>query len=195
MTNLCQNISALKISLLKISRFVYLQNHLNMTMNKTNRLVSLALLGIVIAGCEQPAPEAEQESVAEAPAAETSQKKLASIDADGNIAPFGFAAKQPVEVKELATAETAPIELAAATSDLYGIHCVACHGADAKGGLGPNLVDSEFVAASSADELTAFLKVGRSPDSPDSTTGIPMPAFAWMSAENLTEITGYLKGL
>jgi mono/diheme cytochrome c family protein len=174
-----------------------------MTMNKTIRLVSLALLGMVIAGCEQPAPEAEQESVAAAPAAtpaETSQKQLASIDADGNVAPFGFASKQPVEVKplasaEMAPAETAPVELAAATADLYGIHCVACHGADAKGGLGPNLIDSEYVAASSAAELTAFLKAGRSSDSPDNTTGIPMPAFAWMSAENLTEITGYLKSL
>jgi mono/diheme cytochrome c family protein len=159
-------------------------------MNKINRLVSLALLGMVIVGCEQSAPEAEQEGVAEAPATETSQKELASIDADGNVAPFGLASKQPVEVKEIA-----PTVVAASPEELYGMHCIACHGAGAKGGLGPNLVDSEFVAASSTDEMVAFLKVGRAPGSPGNTTGIPMPAFSSVAAQNLAEISGYLNSL
>ena len=62
-------------------------------------------------------------------------------------------------------------------------------------GLGLNLVDSELVAASSAEELTAFLKAGRAGDSPDNTTGVPMPSFIWMSDEDLVEITGYVQSL
>ena len=117
-----------------------------------------------------------------------------SIDADGNIAPFGFASKQPVPVAEL---EVVPAETSAASSDIYNIHCIACHGADAKGveGLGLSLADSQLVASSSEAELSAFLKVGRLPDSPDSVTGVPMPPFAWMSDEELTDVTGYLKSL
>ena len=62
-------------------------------------------------------------------------------------------------------------------------------------GLGVSLIDSELVAASSEAELTEFLKVGRLPDSPDSVTGIPMPAFDWMTAEQLDEIVSYVKQL
>ncbi len=62
-------------------------------------------------------------------------------------------------------------------------------------GLGLNLVESELVAGSSPDELIAFFQAGRQPGSPDSVTGVPMPAFAWMEAADLAEIAGYLKSL
>lgn len=161
-------------------------------------VVGLGLTFFVLTGCEQPAPEAPVE--AEAPAA-SDAGRVTSIDADGNIAPFGFASKQPVPLSEpepepevtlVASAETP-----AASSDIYNIHCIACHGADAQGvqGLGLSLVDSQLVAVSSEAELTAFLKVGRMPDSPDSVSGVPMPAFAWIGDEGLADVTGYLKSL
>jgi mono/diheme cytochrome c family protein len=163
-------------------------------MNKAIQITGLSLTFLLLAGCEQPAPEAEV-VVETDQVAETTSNQLASIDAVGNIAPFGFASKQPVEVAEVVTAEQ--VVEATGSSGLYNVHCVACHGADATGveGLGLNLVDSELVAGSSQAELVAFLKVGRLPDSPDSVTGVPMPSFAWMSDADLAEVTGYLKGL
>ena len=61
-----------------------------------------------------------------------------------------------------AYAVTAPGENA-----LYNTHCIVCHGAEARGieGLGVSLVESPFVVE--------FLKVGRLPNDPASTTGIP----------------------
>jgi mono/diheme cytochrome c family protein len=157
-------------------------------------LVSLGLTFFILTGCEQPAPEAEPPLEVEAPEGNAGDG-LASIDADGNIAPFGFASKEPVPVPEptVVVIDNA----SAASSDTYNIHCIACHGADAQGveGLGLNLADSQLVASSSEAELVAFLKVGRLSDSPDSVTGVPMPAFAWMSDAELTDVTGYLKSL
>jgi mono/diheme cytochrome c family protein len=166
-------------------------------MNKVIQITGLSLTFLLLAGCEQPAPEAEVLVETEQPA-ETSNQ-LASIDADGNIAPFGFASKQPVELAEV-EAEVVTVQPegeVATSSGLYSVHCIACHGADATGvaGLGLNLVDSELVAGSSQAELAAFLKVGRLPDSPDSVTGVPMPAFAWMGDAELAEVAGYLKSL
>ena len=133
---------------------------------------------------------------------EPAGEKLASVDENGNVAPFGFASRQPVNVPPAEGAEEATVgeeamAAADASSALYTTHCVACHGADAQGvqGLGLNLVESQLVAGSDEAALAEFLKVGRLPDSPDSVTGVPMPAFAWMSDEQLTEITGYLKSL
>ena len=165
------------------------------------RILFPTCVALFLVACGQSAPDTAESSESEpAAAASSGGDKLVSIDADGNIAPFGFASKQPVAVPEAeaATEATAAAEqVAAASSETYSIHCVACHGPDAKGveGLGLNLVASELVASSTAEELTAFLKEGRLPDSPDSVTGIPMPAFAWMNAEQLAEITTYLKAL
>jgi mono/diheme cytochrome c family protein len=170
-------------------------------MNKVTQLTGLSLTFLLLTACEAPAPEVEV--VVETEQTAETGNQLASIDADGNIAPFGFASKQPVEVRETVTEELeveSEVESeaeVASTSGLYRVHCVACHGADATGvqGLGLNLVESEFVAASSQAELAAFLKAGRLPDSPDSVTGVPMPSFAWMSDADLAEITGYMKDL
>ena len=118
------------------------------------RILFAGIAMLALAACEQPAPEVAPEQDAAAEASETApagDEKLVSVDADGNIAPFGFASKQPVDVPELEApaepepaASEAPAEAAtAATSEVYAVHCVACHGADAKGvqGLGLNLVE------------------------------------------------------
>jgi mono/diheme cytochrome c family protein len=157
-------------------------------MNKVIQITGLSLIFLLLTACEQPAPEAVVD-------AEATSNQLASIDADGNIAPFGFASKQPVPLGELETAE--PVAAATATSAPYSVNCAACHGGDATGvqGLGLDLVESELVATSSQADLVTFLKAGRLPDSPDSVTGVPMPSFAWMSDADLVEIAGYIKGL
>ena len=152
---------------------------------------------LALNACGQPAPEVVEAPVAEAPAEATGvadDGRLVSIDADGNIAPFGMASKQPVEVPELAAA---PQKEMVAVSNIYTANCSACHGPDAAGvqGLGLNLRESELVGNSSAEELIVFLQAGRQPNSPDSVTGIPMPAFAWMDAADLAEVAGYIKGL
>jgi len=149
---------------------------------------------LFLSGCGQPATDAVEPVVTEEAAAPADDGRLASIDADGNIAPFGMASKQPVPVPEL---QDTPQPDVAVISTVYAANCSACHGADAMGvqGLGLNLVESELVGNSSADEIVLFLQAGRMPDSPDSVTGVPMPSFAWMDAGDLAEVADYIKGL
>ncbi len=167
-------------------------------MNKAMQLLGLALAFLVLAACDQPVTDTEQTVDTEQTALVQGQEKdgqMVSIDANGNIAPFGFASKQPVAIAE--PEAVAPGQVSVAVSAIYSVHCIACHGADATGvqGLGLNLVESELVASSTEAEMLAFLREGRLPDSPDSVTGVPMPAFAWMSDSDLAEITGYLQSL
>jgi mono/diheme cytochrome c family protein len=121
---------------------------------------------------------------------------LASVAADGKVAPFGMASRAKRELK-VATAEVAAAAAPASASAVYAANCIACHGADAKGvqGLGLDLTASQLVAESSAAELVEFLKVGRMPTDPASVTGIPMPGFAWLQSADLDEVARYLKGL
>lgn len=167
-------------------------------MNKTLQLTSLTLAFLVLVACDRPATDAAQTVETEQTALAQDQNndgQMVSIDADGNIAPFGFASKQPVAIAEPEMVATE--QAAVAASAIYSVHCIACHGADATGvqGLGLNLVESELVVSSTEAEMLAFLKEGRLPDSPDSVTGMPMPAFAWMSDSDLAEVTGYLQSL
>ena len=149
-------------------------------MNHHWKLLAPVLGLVLLTACEQQPAEPAATQVAEPPPAAApvpGGEQLASIAADGNVA------------------EGAPD--AGATSELFTAHCMACHGADARGveGLGLNLVDSQLVATSDSAQLAEFLKAGRSLDSPDNVSGVPMPAFAWMSDAQLAEITGYLKSL
>jgi len=157
------------------------------------------ILALGLAACGQ-APESEQAAAEPAPAAAAEatvqERGVKSIDAEGNVAPFGMASRQPVELTLAAAPVSDAIE-PAANAALYGVHCGACHGPEATGveGLGLNLVESQLVAASSPAELAAFLKEGRPADSPDSVTKVPMPSFAWMNDSDLANITGHLKSL
>ena len=128
------------------------------------------------------------------------EPSVTSVDADGNVAPFGMASRAPVEVAAVpvgAVAAVADASASAGDSSVYLAQCAACHGLDAQGvdGLGLNLTASQLVADSTADELVAFLKVGRMPDSPDSVSGIPMPGFGWMPDADLNQVVAYLKTL
>lgn len=170
-------------------------NHLNsgiLSFLAKGMLVALIILSY---GCGQSPSEAESDAAqqpAVAPEPHSIEHGVKSVDANGNVAPFGMASRQPVEL-----AEPAATQVVAVSSALYGTHCMACHGADAQGveGLGLNLVESQLVASSSQAELVAFLKAGRAADSPDSVTKVPMPSFVWMSESDLTEIAGYIQSL
>jgi mono/diheme cytochrome c family protein len=122
---------------------------------------------------------------------------VGSVTADGSVAPFGMTARAPREVQALPAAAAMADAGTQASSAVYGVQCVACHGPAARGvqGLGPNLAESQLVANSSAAELTAFLKAGRGIDSPDNVSGVPMPSFAWMPQADLDEVTAFLKTL
>jgi mono/diheme cytochrome c family protein len=164
-------------------------------------LTSTFLLTVLLSACGQPEQAGEPAAQPQTEPAESSAAAgVTSIDADGNVAPFGMTSREPVDVPPLpesAAAEPAIAGTTATESALYAVQCVACHGSDAKGveGLGLDLVDSELVNTSSAGELKEFLKVGRLLNSPDSVTGIPMPGFAWMADEQLDEIVGYIQAL
>lgn len=160
------------------------------------RLTALVSAVLVLTACEQPEPEQPVEQAGpEVSTSHESTPEVTSIDADGNIAPFGMASRQPVEVEE--PLPTAPPTPTTASSGLYGIHCIACHGNDATGveGLGVSLVGSQFVIGSTIEDLVGFLQVGRLAQAEDNVTGIPMPAFAWMTREQLDELAAYLKSL
>lgn len=84
--------------------------------------------------------------------------------------------------------------------EYYKQYCSTCHGMDAKGveGLGKNLVQSEFIAASSDEELIQFILDGRAADDPQNTTGIPMPPKGGnpaLSEEQIVHIVEYFREL
>lgn len=81
---------------------------------------------------------------------------------------------------------------------LFAQTCAVCHGQAAEGidGLGKALVENEFVASLTDDELVEFLKVGRPVDHPDNTTGIAMPPKGGnpaLSDDDLEDIVAFLR--
>ena len=83
---------------------------------------------------------------------------------------------------------------------LFTASCTACHGVDAMGidGLGKTIVASDFVAATSDDDLVDFLKTGRPVGDPENTTGIDMPVKGGNPAlddTDLLDLIAYMKSL
>jgi mono/diheme cytochrome c family protein len=174
---------------------------INVARISVNLAVSAAVMALVY-GCGQPAQDSDQSAdesqpVSE-PQAQVMERGVQSIDADGNVAPFGMASKQP---KELAAPVAAAVQVDAAQKDpgatQYTAVCSACHGSDASGvqGLGLNLVTSSLVASSSQSELVDFLKAGRAANDAGNTTGMAMPAFNWMNEEQLNDVAAFLQSL
>lgn len=163
----------------------------------TKNLIALIVMLSVVYGCGQPAQETAAPAVAKAPA-QINERGVNSIDADGNVAPFGMASRQPVEiVSPAATAPAAAAKVQAPGENQFSAVCSACHGADATGvqGLGLDLVASNLVASSTPEQLVDFLKAGRSATDETSVTGMAMPAFNWMPDQQLTDIATFLKSL
>jgi mono/diheme cytochrome c family protein len=74
-------------------------------------------------------------------------------------------------------------------------NCAACHGEDARGvkDQGADLIASALVKGSSDATLMEFLKMGRQPDAPDSTMKLLMPAFDYLTDEDLAEVIAYVR--
>src|SRR3984885_15280791 len=79
----------------------------------------------------------------------------------------------------LATAQTDPGRRE------YEVRCARCHGADATGGEGGPNIQAQ-IAARSATELAAFLRVGRPASG--------MPAFD-LAAQDMTNLVAHLRAL
>ncbi len=89
---------------------------------------------------------------------------------------------------------------AVAGEALFQASCTACHGVDAMGidGLGKAIPGSEFIIATSEDDLVTFVKTGRSVSDPENTTGVDMPPKGGNPAlddTDLLDLVAYLKSL
>ena len=81
---------------------------------------------------------------------------------------------------------------------LYMQTCTACHGQNLQGmpHQGVSLVDNKFINTTSDRKLVAFLKVGRTPADPKSTTKLLMPARGGNPAlddDGLASIVAFLR--
>lgn len=109
----------------------------------------------------------------------------------------------PTKEQEAAALEAAggDAELAAyiASGDrLFHSTCIACHGKGGVGvkGNGKSLVNNEFIQGLDDDGLFDFIKQGRTPSDPKSTTGIQMPPKGGnpaLSDDDLLDIISYLR--
>ena len=96
--------------------------------------------------------------------------------------------------------EDAPLSQIDRGKEIFSGLCIACHGADAKGvaGLGKNLIESEFLASSTDEEMVAFVAEGRPATHPDNTTGVDMPPRGGnpnLTDEDLLAVITYLRSL
>lgn len=70
---------------------------------------------------------------------------------------------------------------------LFRSNCAFCHGADAHGGRGPNLVSTPLAHGDSDDAIKTVIREG--------VPGTSMPAFSEFTAQETAEIVAYLRSL
>ena len=101
----------------------------------------------------------------------------------------------PSVARPAAAVPSTPIELG---QQLYRQTCAVCHGADARGGIGKNLVTSAFLHGLTDQQAVDFITVGRGIDDPANTTRIVMPPRGGNNAlddEQLQAIVIYLRSI
>lgn len=101
----------------------------------------------------------------------------------------------PSAARPAAAAPSTPVELG---QQLYRQSCAVCHGSDARGGIGKNLVASAFLHGLTDQQAVDFIKVGRGVDDPANTTRIAMPPRGGNDAlgdEQLQAIVIYLRSI
>ncbi len=98
--------------------------------------------------------------------------------------------------ERFAKAAPATIDLAAAMNDplvvadgkkIFASSCAACHGPEAKGAIGPNLTDAEWLYGGTAEEIVHTV-----------TKGAPKGMPAWESqlgAANITKVAAFVHSL
>jgi cytochrome c oxidase cbb3-type subunit 3 len=75
----------------------------------------------------------------------------------------------------------------AAGKALYASYCAACHGAEGKGGIGPDLTRSQYTFGRTPEEVTASIAQGRPGG---------MPAFGnQLSADQVASLTQFVLSL
>jgi putative heme-binding domain-containing protein len=83
-----------------------------------------------------------------------------------------------------------PIALCAQSDQgkaLFRSNCAFCHGGDARGGRGPNLVSAQLSHGDSDEAMKTVILEG--------VPGTSMPSFSEFTAEEVATIVGYVKGL
>lgn len=80
-----------------------------------------------------------------------------------------------------------PVPAAHDGARLYAQHCAACHGAQAKGGVGVPLALPDFLAQADDAYLRRTIRLGR--------PGRVMPAFTQLSDAEVSAVVAYLRGL
>ncbi|MBL8133201.1 MAG: c-type cytochrome [Anaerolineae bacterium] len=177
-------------------------------------LVFFVVLGVILIGAPLMPPESagESQGVAvaqaqptEAPTAEPTQEPtlpptstpLPTAEPTQEPTPAPTEAAAPPEGETVQTAyDPALVELGRTQFTL----CAACHGADARGlpNLGKNLVESEFVASQTDEQLVQFIITGRPIWDPLNTTGIDMPGKGGnpaMTTEQIQAVVAYIRTL
>ena len=106
--------------------------------------------------------------------------------------------EEPVDSVEVVSVAYDPALVARGESQF--MLCAACHGADARGlpNLGKNLVESEFVAGLTDEELVQFISTGRPIWDALNTTGIDMPPKGGnpaMTTEDIQAVIAYIRSL
>ncbi len=87
---------------------------------------------------------------------------------------------------DLATALKDPA-IVAEGQQIYATNCAACHGPEAKGAIGPNLTDGEWLYGGTAEEIVHTI-----------TKGAPKGMPAWESqlgSANITKVAAFVHGL
>lgn len=118
-------------------------------------------------------------------------------------APVADAAREEAVHQAALAASGGDAELAeyiASGNKLFHASCAACHGPAGAGiaGNGKTLANNTFIQSLDDDGLLAFIKQGRAPTDPASTTGIQMPPKGGnpaMSEDDILDVIAYLRTL
>lgn len=117
----------------------------------------------------------------------------------------GNTTKRSVDVVRPSSVQVAPLTTVVTQSSpveagrqLFMSGCSPCHGKDARGGIGKNLVASQFLRGLNDEQVAAFLKVGRGVGDPANTTGIAMPPRGGnptLTDDQLRALAAYLRSI
>lgn len=111
------------------------------------------------------------------------QQKMKVHQAQGSSATMAKATSAPV----LVTPAVSPSTPLPNANELYAEHCAPCHGAEAKGGYGPDLTTPKLEYGKSPTALRESIAAGRNNK---------MPAFAGkLSAVEIDTLVSYLQQL
>ncbi len=98
------------------------------------------------------------------------------------------AVRWPAPTKEEAMASAASPDAVAAGKELYATNCIGCHGADATGGIGPNLTDAEWIHGGTLEQINNTV-----------TNGVPEKGMlAWgpiLGAAKVAQVSAYVHSL